>query len=228
MSELAKKLERVFLKLDRSALAAEQQLSDMIFAVNSGKRSDAEAVIAGDEEIDRCEVEIESDCVRLLALYQPAASDLRKICFVIKANNDLERLADNCVSAAKMQLILINDDVSASEFPLFKTLADSVAKALHQTIQLISSNQSTSQALSIIRNDRLVVDKHFRDYLESVFASGERFQGQPDSLYALTSIGRALEKVGDICANIAEDTVFLLTGEIVRHHPELFTQPPNS
>ncbi|MDR3197537.1 MAG: phosphate signaling complex protein PhoU [Planctomycetaceae bacterium] len=217
MSELPKRLERLFLKLDRAALAVEQQLADMLFAVNNNSLSDAEAIIAGDEAIDRREVEIERECIRLLALYQPAASDLRKICFAIKVNNDLERIADNCVSSAKMMPILIEDHISVSQFSTFRVLSDSVVDAVQQTIRLLSTNQEVTLAVSIIRNDRSVVDAAYRDFLQAVFAEGERLHGQVNAVYALTSIGRALERIGDLCTNIAEDTVFLLTGEIVRH-----------
>jgi phosphate transport system protein len=218
VSELPKRLERLFLKLDRAALAVEQQLADMLFAINSNSLPDAEAIIAGDEAIDRREVEIERECIRLLALYQPAAGDLRKICFAIKVNNDLERIADNCVSSAKMMSILVEDHISITKFPTFRTLSDLVVDAVQQTIRLILTDQNVELAVSIIKNDRLVVDKAYRDFLQSVFVEGERLHGQINAVYALTSIGRALERIGDLCTNIAEDTVFLLTGEIVRHN----------
>ncbi|MDR2171783.1 MAG: phosphate signaling complex protein PhoU [Planctomycetaceae bacterium] len=217
MSELPKRIERLFLKLDRAALAVEQHLSDLLFAIYGDNLADIELIISADEEIDRCEVEIERECIRLLALYQPAASDLRKICFAIKVNNDLERIADNCVSSAKMMRILIEDNISVNRFPLFRDLAGLVVDAFHQTTRLISANGDEQFAISIIKNDRLVVDKAYRDYLESIFAEADQFHNHVNAVYALTSIGRALERIGDLCTNIAEDTVFMLTGEIVRH-----------
>jgi phosphate transport system protein len=217
MSELPKRLERLFLKLDRAALAVEQHLSDLLFAIYSDNLSESELIISADEEIDRCEVEIERECIRLLALYQPTAGDLRKICFAIKVNNDLERIADNCVSSAKMMRILVEDKISVNRFPLFRVLADLVVEALHQTIRLISTSCEEEFAISIIKNDRLVVDKAYRDYLQSIFAEAAQFHNHVNAVYALTSIGRALERIGDLCSNIAEDTVFMQTGEIVRH-----------
>ncbi|MDR0337932.1 MAG: phosphate signaling complex protein PhoU [Planctomycetaceae bacterium] len=217
MSELPKRLERLFLKLDRAALAVEQHLADMLFAINNNNLSDAEAIIAGDETIDRREVEIERECIRLLALYQPAASDLRKICFAIKVNNDLERIADNCVSSAKMLPILVENHVAVQQFPTFRTLSDMTVDAVQQTIRLLSTDQTVPLAVSIIKNDRVVVDEAFRNFLQAVFAEEEHLPSQINAVYALTSIGRALERIGDLCTNIAEDTVFLLTGEIVRH-----------
>ncbi|MDR1484019.1 MAG: phosphate signaling complex protein PhoU [Planctomycetaceae bacterium] len=217
MSELPKRIERLFLKLDRAALAVEQHLSDLLFAIYGDNLSESELIISADEEIDRCEVEIERECIRLLALYQPTAGDLRKICFAIKVNNDLERISDNCVSSAKMMRILVEDKISVNRFPLFRVLADLVVDALHQTIRLISTTCDEEFAVAIIKNDRLVVDKAYRDYLQSIFAEADQFHNHVNAVYALTSIGRALERIGDLCSNIAEDTVFMQTGEIVRH-----------
>ncbi|MDR1479835.1 MAG: phosphate signaling complex protein PhoU [Planctomycetaceae bacterium] len=217
MTELSKRIERLFLKLDRAALAVEQHLSDLLFALYADNLAESDAIILADEEIDRCEVEIERECIRLLALYQPAASDLRKICFAVKVNSDLERIADNCVSSAKMMKILVGDNISVNQFPLFRNLADLVVEAVHQTSRLISVNCDEQFAIEIIKNDRLIVDKAYRDFLQSIFAQTDRFNNQINAVYALTSIGRALERVGDLCSNIAEDTVFMLTGEIVRH-----------
>lgn len=217
MSELAKKLDHLFVKLDRAALSVEQCLSDLLFAVYAQNLDDAKSIIKGDEEIDRREVEIERECIRLLALYQPAAGDLRKICFAIKVNNDLERIADNCVSSAKMLSHLVEEEIPVNKFPAFRRLADQVVDALHRTIRLLSTERDVPQALSIIRNDGQIVDPAFKEFLHEVFAGKDILDGKANSFYALTSIGRAFERIGDLCANIAEDTVFLLSGEIVRH-----------
>ncbi len=142
---------------------------------------------------------------------------MRKICFGIKVNNDLERIADNCVSSAKMLQTLINENVAVNKFPAFRMLADHVVDALHRTIRLISTEQDVSTAVAIIQNDRQVIDPAYKEFLQDVFDGKEIFGDKASAFYALTSIGRAFERMGDLCANIAEDTVFLLTGEIVRH-----------
>ncbi len=228
MTELPKKLDRLFLKLDRAALSIEQCLSDLLFAIYGQNLDDAQALIDGDEEIDRREVEIERECIRLLALYQPAASDLRKICFAIKVNNDLERIADNCASSAKMLAVLCDGEISPGKYPAFRILADQVVDALHQTVRLISTEQSVELAETIIRNDADIVDVSHKNFLQQIFDDERNLAGKINSFYALATIGRALERIGDLCANIAEDTVFLLTGEIVRHSFKNGNNPPKS
>jgi len=227
MSELIKRLERLFLKLDHMALLVEQSLADAIYALVAGDEEDAKAVIDADEMIDNREVEIERECIRLLALYQPAAIDLRRICFVIKANNDLERIADLSVSLARMARILRGESVVTTSFQSFQKLTDLVTDALHQTIRLFTTQpQSDTKegqesnhltlAKSIISNDN-IVDEVFRQYLQEVFEEKSLLESKSNAFYALTSLGRSLERIGDLCTNIAEDAIFLHTGEIVRH-----------
>ena len=234
MSELTKRLDRLFLKLDHTALLVEQILADALYAVTTGNEEDTKMVVDSDETIDRREVEIERECIRLLALYQPAAIDLRRICFVIKANNDLERIADLCVNLAKMSMILVKEHIDVREFPAFEKLAGEVSDAYHQTIRLIclprnDANDSPQDTLaphdlelarSIIQRDTEQIDVTFREYLDEVFSAEGMFQGKLNALYALTTMGRALERLGDQCTNIAEDAVFLITGEIVRHESD--------
>jgi len=228
MSELIKRLDRLFLKLDHMALLVEQSLSDAIYALVAGDEEDARAVIEADETIDNREVEIERECIRLLALYQPAAIDLRRICFVIKANNDLERIADLSVSLSKMRLILLNEEIAMLPFTRFQKLADLVTDALHQTVRLFATqpegdakesqeSNHLTLARSIISNDGLIIDVVFREFLEEVLSEKNLLEGKTNAIYALTSLGRSLERIGDLCTNIAEDVIFLYTGEIVRH-----------
>jgi len=234
MSELAKRLDRLFLKLDHTALLVEQILADALYAVTTGNEEDAKMVVNSDETIDRREVEIERECIRLLALYQPAAIDLRRICFVIKANNDLERIADLCVNLAKMSMILVREHIDVRTFPAFEKLAGEVSDAYHQTIRLISPPRPDANdpsqdtiapydlelAWSIIKHDVEQIDVTFRGYLDEVFSAEGLFQGKLNAMYALTTMARALERIGDLCTNIAEDAVFLITGEIVRHESD--------
>jgi phosphate transport system protein len=241
MSELAKRLDRLFLKLDHMALLVEQILADALYAVTTGNEEDAKMVVDSDETIDRREVEIERECIRLLALYQPAAIDLRRICFVIKANNDLERIADLCVNLAKMSMILVREHIDVRTFPAFEKLAAEVSDAYHQTIRLMvpPAQQSSPPrndandppqdtlaphdlelAWSIIKRDTEQIDVTFREYLDEVFSAEGMFQGKLNAMYALTTMGRALERLGDQCTNIAEDAIFLITGEIVRHESD--------
>ena len=226
MSELIKRLERLFLKLDHTALLAEQMLADALFAVESGKDEDTEALIQSDLSIDTREVETERECIRLLALYQPAAIDLRRICFVVKANSDLERIGDYCVKIAKRGRRIKREAISLKPFPAFHKLAEQVAATYRQTIRLFTlrggsesaeSEPGTEIAQSIIAAD-VETDVLFREFFDQTLANEEMFHGRLKVWYDLISLGRSFERIGDLCTNIAEDAIFMFSGEIVRHH----------
>ncbi len=226
MPELVKRLERLFLKLDHTALLVEQSLADALFAVESGKDEDAEIVIRSDDAIDRREVETERECIRMLALYQPAAIDLRRICFVVKANSDLERIADYCVKIAKRGRKMSKENISVATFPAFFELAEQVGGTFRQTMRLFSlrlENEETSTenvietAKAIIAADTEITDQLFKKYLDQTLAAEEMFRGRLKVWYDLTALGRSLERIGDLCTNIAEDAIFMFSGEIVRH-----------
>ncbi len=231
--QLFKRLDRLFLKLDHTALLVEQALADALFAATTMDVDVARGVIDSDSVIDVREVETERECIRLLALYQPAAIDLRRICFVIKVNNDLERMADHCTSIAKFVLMLAERNMTVTSIKTFQTLAESVTDALHQMTRLLAppgdiqddtqepfddDTPTVKLAKWIISNDKAHVDVYFRQYLDDVFTNGNFSDPSGmNAVYALTSIGRNLERIGDLCKNIAEDAIFLKTGEIVRH-----------
>ena len=228
MSELIKRLERLFLKLDHTALLVEQTLADALFAVESGSDEDVDPIIHADVTIDSREVETERECIRLLALYQPAAIDLRRICFVVKANSDLERIADYCVKIAKRGRKMKQANVSMKPFSAFYKLAEQVAATYRQTVRLFTL-RGDSEASDVILSDcgmetsRTIIaadsetDALFREFLDQTLAHEEMFHGRLKAWYELVSLGRSLERIGDLCTNIAEDAIFMFSGEIVRH-----------
>lgn len=223
MTELTRRLERLFLKLDHTALLAEQMLVDALFSLENGKEEDVEAVIQSDVAIDLREVETERECIRLLALYQPAAIDLRRVCFVVKANSDLERIADYCVKIAKRGQKMNKETISLKSFPAFYKLAEQISITYRQTIRLFAmrcdeeSAELVGIAQAIIAADG-ETNGLFREFLEQTLSVEDMFHGRLKIWYDLTALGRSLERIGDLCTNIAEDAIFMFSGEIIRHH----------
>ncbi|MDR0328615.1 MAG: hypothetical protein LBI05_10010 [Planctomycetaceae bacterium] len=222
MTELAKRLERLFLKLDHTALRVEQMFVDALFSMESGNDDDVETVIQSDDAIDLREVETERECVRLLALYQPAAIDLRRICFVVKANSDVERIADYCVKIAKRGRKMHREGISLKSFPVFYKLAEQIGTTYRQTIRLFAlRNEDDSAGLIEAAQAVIAADGEtnvlFREFLDQTLAVEAMFHGRLRVWYDLTALGRSLERIGDLCTNIAEDAIFMFSGEIVRH-----------
>jgi len=218
MSELQARLDKLVLRLDYMGMRCEQAVADALAAVRKGDVEAGEAVDAGDAVIDREEVEIEQECIRLLALYQPAAVDLRTICTFIKVNSDLERIADLAASIARRVKHIAQDNVSLEEYEAFEHLAQATLDILGRTVRMLSRGD-VAAAQRVIDAD-VLIDKGYGHLVKSVL-EGDLHQGRaPEGAGAAMTViqlAKALERIGDHCTNIAEDIIFLRTGDIVRH-----------
>jgi phosphate transport system protein len=215
MPELQKRLDSLLMRLDRMGLRVQEAFETALRAVRSGDMQLGRQVNEGDIHIDREEVEIEQECISLLALYQPAAFDLRAICMVIKANNDLERIADKAAGIGRRTRHLVTNELNLRDYPSFDDLARSVQDMLARTIRLLN-RYDESAARAVIEWDRRV-DEQCNHFIKAVLENERRRSTNFDAALTLALLGRSLERVGDLCSNIAEDVIFLRTGDIVRH-----------
>lgn len=216
MSELANRLEKLLLRLDRMGMRVEQALSDAVQALRGVDAQAGQTVSDNDTQIDREEIEIERECIRLLALYQPAAVDLRAICTVIKVNNDLERIADLAASighrikhAAEEKLDIQRD------YPDLMALADETLDLLGRTVNTLNATDHVA-AEHIIRFDE-VINQRYKEFISHFLQTHEREVGGAELAMTVINLAKALERVGDLCTNIAEDIIFHRTGDVVRH-----------
>ncbi len=215
MSELQNRLERLLLRLDRMGMRAEQAVIDAIHAVENEDADAGSEVDRNDNLIDREEVEIEQECIRLLALYQPAAVDLRAITTIIKVNSDLERVADLAAGIGRRVENVVEERLSLGEDPLFERLAQDTLQALGRTVRMLTATDATG-ARGIIETDA-EIDRDYRSFVQSVLdIEGQRVGGVENAITRI-NLAKALERIGDLCTNIAEDIIFLRTGDVVRH-----------
>ena len=215
MAELQTRLERLMLRLDRMGMRVEQAFVDAMQALCEGDPEAGQAVEIGDSVIDREEVEIEQECVRLLALYEPKAIDLRTICTVIKVNSDLERIADLATSIGKQVKHVVDSQVDLRNSESFNHLWQEVRQQLGITVRMLAFTDAGT-AQSVIEGD-YVIDADYRRFVRSVLDTDSGRPASPEEVLTVINVGRALERVGDLCTNIAEDIIFLQTGDIVRH-----------
>jgi phosphate transport system protein len=176
----------------------------------------AEEVIRGDEHIDREENFVEDECLKMLALHQPVAVDLRRIIAVLKINTDLERMADLCVNIAERVVSL--GQVPALPFPdRLQRMTDLTTTMVRQSLEAFVQ-QDVHLARSILRMDDEVDDCNKEIIAELV----ARMKALPEFVtqsLSLFSAVRHLERIADHATNIAEDVVYLVEGEIIRHRP---------
>lgn len=174
----------------------------------------AEEVLKSDKEVDAREVVIEEECLRMLALHQPVAVDLRRIATVLKVNSDLERIADLAVNLAER-------GVHLAQYPAFPS-----SDQLTQMIDLAS--QMTQGALNAFLNldaaaaksVMAIQDQIEKQASEMVKWIGNEVQKAPQLIPAALhcfSASRHVERIGSHAANIAEDVIYLVEGDIVRH-----------
>ncbi len=185
----------------------------------NGNQQMAQAVLAGDHEIDQLEVNIEEDCLKILALHQPVAIDLRFIIAVLKINSDLERVGDLAVGIAERSSYLIEHPGVTIGFDM-AAMMRAVESMLTRSIEALV-NLDVNKAYRVRAEDDRV-DAMNRDMYALV---KEELLKHPEHISVLLhnlSISRHLERIADHASNIAEDVIYLVKAEIIRHTPEVF------
>jgi phosphate transport system protein len=174
----------------------------------------AEEVIGSDDLVDQMEVDLEEECLKILALHQPVAIDLRFIIAVLKINNDLERIADLAVNIAERTVGL--SGMSRVEIPFdFAGMARRAETMLNMSLDALVQ-LDTGIAHQVIALDDEVDAMHSANYgliKAQILARPETL----DALIQHLSLSRHLERIADLATNIAEDVIYMIDGVIVRH-----------
>lgn len=192
----------------------EQQAQRAVQALIDRDSHTAREVERRDAEIDRREVGIEEDCLRMLALYQPVAGDLRFIVAALKINNDLERIGDLAVNIARKAATFSSLPPMEIPFDLSGMWARSQSMLRDSLDALVNLDADLADNVCA-RDDE--VDRLKRNIRLKCF---EMIQGDPDlapTLLTLMAVSRNLERIADQATNIAEDVIYLVQGKIVRH-----------
>jgi phosphate transport system protein len=172
-------------------------------------------VIDGDEVIDMREVEVEEECLKILALHQPVATDLRFIVAVLKINNDLERIGDlacNIASRARKMGALTTPPKAHIDFQGAEV---KVRTMLRKSLEALV-NVDEDLAKWVWAQDEQI-DEINRSVHKQVIQALKECPEDVERLILLLSVSRNLERIGDHSTNIAEDILYMIGGEIVRH-----------
>jgi phosphate transport system protein len=212
---LKQELERLEKHLLTLTAVVEESVQQAVQALATRDIHLAQKVIGGDDQVNRMEVDLEEECLKVLALYQPVAHDLRTIIAVLKINNDLERIADNAVGISQRA-------ISVAEFPRQSkpplALEPMTEKALDMLSRSIDSlvNADLVLARTIISLDEEVDTLHATNY--ELFKEQVRRDPQAvEFLLHFLVVSRNLERIADLATNIAEDVIYLNEGKIIRH-----------
>ena len=195
----------------------EAAINNSISALVNHDAKLAEEVLAGEDDIDKKELEIGEECLKVLALHQPVAGDLRFIVAVMMVNNDLERMADLAANIAERALHLA--DHPYSPFPTeLQEMTDTVRGMVKDSLDSLV-NQDIDLAISVVDTDDKV-DETLRDMYQMMQDLIRMDLESLDRAIHILSISRYLERIGDLATNIAEEVVFMAKGEIIRHKPD--------
>ncbi|MFA6568296.1 MAG: phosphate signaling complex protein PhoU [Victivallales bacterium] len=186
-------------------------------AVSAVRRKDdalAEEVIQSDDRIDFMENELEEECLKILALHQPVATDLRYVVVCLKINNDLERIGDLAVNIAERAKAISGEEDDFMPESIPKMIDASIAMLKKSLDAFIEMDANLAREVSLMDD---VVDELNRGmYLEVK----KLIMGEPERtgyLLHILGVSRQLERIGDYAVNISEDVVYMIDGKIVRH-----------
>ena len=175
----------------------------------------AHQLISDDHKVNRMEVEIDEECVQILARRQPAAGDLRLIVAIIKTITDLERIGDQAEKLGRIQLELEQQEISSSTYIKLEHLGELVGKILHNALDSFA-RMNVADAMATMELDLRVNDEYDSLMREMITHMMEDPRTIRSSL-RISWCARALERIGDHAKNICEYVVFLVQGKDVRH-----------
>ncbi len=209
--ELKEMKEKVY-RMGLLVLEAIKRSTDALFERDSQKAMD---VIKHDQEINLQEIEIDEMGHELIALYQPAASDLRLITMVLKITNDLERMGDQAVNIAEKAMVL-NQVPPVKPFHDLPKVTETAIKMVRDALDAFMEDDA-AKAKTILEADD-IVDRSNDQIYEEVQDVMEKNPGNIRAGVSLIMISHNLERVGDLATNIAEDVIYVNRGVDVRHH----------
>ena len=208
-------LEGLWREVLELAAVVEDALKQSVEALCDGRADLAGEVCGSDRLVDRWEVHIESECLKVLALHQPVASDLRRVAAVLKISGDLERMGDLARHIANRVRKLAADPFA---FPLPETLEGLASETLSQVHGSLDAmvKSDTTLARTVIAADARV-NRTYRTVLKELKRSIRANPDRLDTSLRLINTARNLERIADHAANIAEAVIYLKEGDIVRH-----------
>lgn len=193
----------------------EQQVTNALEALTTGDTELAREVIALDEDVNDLEVTIDEECIQIIALRQPTASDLRLVTGILKTITDLERIGDESVSIARMALNLSEKDRPKKNYRELQTLGHHVRGMLRDALDAFA-RFDVDQAMEVAREDQSV-DAEYETIIRQLITYMMEDPRAVTRVIDMMWSARSLERIGDHAHNICEHVIYLVEGKDVRH-----------
>ena len=214
---LLREIERLKKQVILLSGAVETNVENAVRSIEKRDIEIARQVIDSDYRIDQWEIDVEEECLKLLALYQPVAIDLRFIVAVLKINSDLERIGDEAVNISERS-IQINSHPQPAGFFDFPAIFRKVRIMLNKSLDALV-NLDADSAREVLSSDD-EIDEMVQQIFRQVKTEIRQHPDQVDLLIESLRVCRHLERIADHATNIAEDTIYMIEGKIVRHGHE--------
>jgi phosphate transport system protein len=211
---LERQIEQLQQKILREGGLVERAIADAVAAILDCDEGAAQKVLAEDAQIDQMEVDIEEDCLKMLALVQPSASDLRFVVAVLKINNDLERMGDLTKNIAKRVLFLARADRIDLPFN-FEAMAAKAQDMVKRSLEALVARDSV--LAHQVRHDDDELDSMRREIHQQLREIIRARPEETEILLMFYSTAKHLERLGDMACNVAEEVIYMVEGDIVRH-----------
>lgn len=221
---MSKHLQRDLESLEQNLLAQSSVVERMIYRASQALRvlkTDLIEILLEDEEsVNRREVAIEEECLKILALHQPVAIDLRRVATVLKINGDLERIADLAINIGERAQTL----VMYPEFPFPNHMDEMVEASTKMVRDSLDAfvRLDVEAATEVCQQDDQVDDLN-RTIIENLHQYIQTHVGEFTPAMQYFSASRHIERIADHATNIAEDVIYLVDGEITRHRQDELT-----
>lgn len=215
MKHFQRELDKIKKMILSLGAMVEQRVGKIGHAIEDRDVEWAKEIIHLDHEIDEMEVEIEEECLKIIALHQPVAADLRFLVAVIKINNDLERIGDQVVNVAQRIKSLAKRPEVSSYFD-YSEMAEKAELMLRMSLDSLV-NQDIDVAVKVLHLDDVVDEIQVDAYDRIKNALKEKSREDVGYMINLLLISRHLERLADHATNIAEEVVYMIEGDIVRH-----------
>ena len=211
---IERQIDQLKEKILRVGTLVEEAFSKAITALINRDIALAQRVMASDEEIDRMEVEVEEECLKILALYQPVAADLRFVVAVLKINNDLERMGDLARNIAK-RVAQLGNGPTVELPPEIRTMAMLAQDMVKQCLDAVVNADPTLARQ--VREEDDAVDEARQHIRRRILQGIKAHPEQLENLLRINSVSKHIERIADMATNVAEDVIYMVEGDIVRH-----------
>jgi len=211
---LDREIEKIKKMLVHLATIVEENVRKSVLSVSSRNEDLARKIITADDIVDKLEVELEEECLKVLALHQPLAADLRYVIACLKINNDLERIGDLAVNIAQRAIAIAEnkeDKVPINFSAIMEKTQQMLSLAIEATIEL---NPTIANQVCVMEKE---IDEFNKEIHNEIIKLIKDKPKKTKYFLHILGVSRQLERIADYATNICEDVIYMIEGKIIRH-----------